>query len=214
MSEPKNILVYGDSMSWGIIPGSRQRFNSQQRWPMRLQMHLGEQVRIIEECLNGRTTYLDDPLRPGRNGQDSLRMVLESHSPLDLLIILLGVNDFQAHFNCDAQQSADGLAGLLNIAKNLSPEPMKAPVDILVVIPAEIKQPTGAMAEKFSGAPEKMSGFQNAYRRLLDELRIDYLDLNEYKDISLGDGIHPDEHGHKILAELIAQSLKTKGFHQ
>jgi len=67
----KHILVYSDSISWGIIPMSRNRLRFDQRWPSILEINLnklGKNVRVIEDCLNGRRTIYDDPIRPGRNG--------------------------------------------------------------------------------------------------------------------------------------------------
>src|SRR4029453_18266911 len=67
----KQILVYGDSLSWGIVPGTRERHPFGVRWPGRLETVLtarGSPVRVIEDCLNGRRTVWDDPFKPGRNG--------------------------------------------------------------------------------------------------------------------------------------------------
>ena len=68
----RHILVYGDSLSWGVIPGTRQRHPFDVRWPgaMEKRLHaLGLSVRVIEDCLNGRRTVWNDPFKPGRNGQ-------------------------------------------------------------------------------------------------------------------------------------------------
>ncbi len=60
------VLVYGDSLSWGIVPGTRQRLA--ERWPLRLEAALRDRgVRVIEDCLNGRRTVFEDPYKPGRD---------------------------------------------------------------------------------------------------------------------------------------------------
>jgi len=67
----QQILVYGDSLTWGIIPDTRKRLPFDERWPGVLEKELtasGSQVRIIEDCLNGRRTVWEDPFKPGRNG--------------------------------------------------------------------------------------------------------------------------------------------------
>ena len=72
----KQILVYADSLSWGIVPGTRQRQPFDRRWPGVLENRLNRpdsRVRIIEDCLNGRRTVWDDPFKPGRNGSKSTR---------------------------------------------------------------------------------------------------------------------------------------------
>ncbi len=66
-----NVLVYGDSLSWGIVPGERRRLPFEERWPGVMERGLvagGLSVRVIENCLNGRRTVWDDPFKPGRNG--------------------------------------------------------------------------------------------------------------------------------------------------
>ena len=66
----QQILVYSDSLTWGIIPNTRQRMPFESRWPGVMECALlksGESVRVIEDCLNGRRTAFDDPLKPGRN---------------------------------------------------------------------------------------------------------------------------------------------------
>jgi len=92
------VLVYSDSLSWGIIPDTRQRLPFDQRWPGVLENRLnisGQRVRVIEDCLNGRRTVSSDPFKPGRNGSEGLAQRVEMHSPLSLIVLMLGTNDFQ-----------------------------------------------------------------------------------------------------------------------
>ncbi len=67
----QQILVYSDSLSWGIVPNTRKRLGFAERWPGVMEDHLiraGRSVRVIEDCLNGRRTVWEDPFKPGRNG--------------------------------------------------------------------------------------------------------------------------------------------------
>ena len=76
----KQILVYADSLSWGIIPMTRKRFAFDERWPGIVELTLnkmGKKVRVIEDCLNGRRTMYEDPIRPGRNGLIGLQQRIE-----------------------------------------------------------------------------------------------------------------------------------------
>ena len=94
-----HIFVYGDSMSWGIVPGSRRRLPFESRWPGVLENELqrgGRNTRVTEDCLNGRRTVWEDPFKAGRNGRHGIEQRIEAQSPLDLVILLLGINDFQA----------------------------------------------------------------------------------------------------------------------
>jgi len=113
-----NVLVYGDSITWGIVPESRNRFPFDERWPGVLENHLrdsGKNVRVIEDSLNGRRTVWEDPFRPGRNGRQGLAQRIEIHSPLSLVIVMLGTNDFQfSHPYNNAWSAAQGIVTLVN----------------------------------------------------------------------------------------------------
>jgi len=64
-----NVLVYGDSITWGIIPDTRNRFVFDERWPGVLENQLrdsGKNVRIIEDCLNGRRTVWGRSVQTGQ----------------------------------------------------------------------------------------------------------------------------------------------------
>lgn len=56
----------------------------------------GQSVRIVEDCLNGRRTVWDDPFKAGCNGLVGLAQRIEIHSPLTLVVLMLGTNDFQS----------------------------------------------------------------------------------------------------------------------
>lgn len=87
------ILVYADSLTWGIIPGTRNRLPFDERWPGVLENELnrsGRPVRVLEDCLNGRRTVWDDPFKPRRNGLVGLAQKIEMYSPLSLVIVMFG----------------------------------------------------------------------------------------------------------------------------
>ena len=91
------ILVYSDSLTWGIIPNTRRRLQFSARWPGVLERALkehGTEVRVVENCLNGRRTVWNDPFKAGRNGAEGMAQVIEMHSPLSLVVLMLGTNDF------------------------------------------------------------------------------------------------------------------------
>ena len=95
----QQILVYSDSLAWGIVPNTRKRLGFAERWPGVMEDHLiraGRSVRVIEDCLNGRRTVWEDPFKPGRNGLTGLQQRIEVSSPLTLVVLLLGTNDFQS----------------------------------------------------------------------------------------------------------------------
>lgn len=64
--------------------------------------------RIIEEGLCGRTTVFEDPLRDGRKGVDILPVVLESHNPVDIVVLMLGTNDCKIVYDASAEVYRNG----------------------------------------------------------------------------------------------------------
>jgi len=69
------ILVYSDSLTWGIIPNSRKRLPFEKRWPGVFENTLNEfggNVRVIKNCLNGRRIAWCDPFKDGRDGSQGL----------------------------------------------------------------------------------------------------------------------------------------------
>ena len=100
LQEPKHILCYGDSNTFGTNPTHCPiRHPLHVRWTGRLQSLLGPNYRLIEEGMGGRSTVWDDPLEPGRNGLTFLPVALQSHRPLDLVILSLGTNDCKSIFH-------------------------------------------------------------------------------------------------------------------
>jgi len=95
----EQILIYADSLTWGIIPNTRNRLPFDKRWPGVFENSLkaeGKNIRVIENCLNGRRTAWPDPFKDGRDGSQGLSQVIEMCSPLKLVILMLGTNDFQS----------------------------------------------------------------------------------------------------------------------
>ena len=95
----KTILCYGDSNTYGLKPDSSQRYPRDVRWTGILQKKLGEDYYVIEEGLSGRTTLWDDPIEEHKNGKTYLLPCLESHSPINLVVLMLGTNDLKTRFS-------------------------------------------------------------------------------------------------------------------
>jgi lysophospholipase L1-like esterase len=204
----EQILIYSDSLTWGIIPNTRNRLPFQKRWPGVFEKTLidnGKQVRVIENCLNGRRTAWLDPLKEGRDGSTGLAQVIEMHSPLKLVILMLGTNDFQCTHDTRAMQSAQGVANLIEIIRQSPIEPGMEIPHILVVAPPSIVEPKGSIADKFRGANHRSIGLAGELERVSTELLTFYFDANTVTEASVIDGIHLDEDQHLILGVALAK---------
>ena len=208
-----NVFVYGDSVTWGIVPDTRKRFPFDERWPGVLENQLrdsGQQVRVIEDSLNGRRTVWEDPFKPGRNGRQGLAQRIESHSPLSLVIVMLGTNDFQfSHPHNNAWAAAQGIAALVNEIRSAPIEPGMPVPPVLVVCPPSIGPPKGAIAAKFSGADTRCRGLADAYREVTSTLGCHFFDAGSVTTSSRVDGIHLDADQHVTLGKALVSVVSA-----
>lgn len=208
----RQILVYADSLTWGIVPGTRQRLPFAQRWPGVMENDLaksGFEVRVIEDALNGRRTVWDDPFKPGRNGLAGLEQRIEVNSPLSLVILLLGTNDFQStHAGNTAWHSAQGIASLVRAVRRAPIEPDMPVPPILIVAPPQAKTARGEMAEKFAGADRRSKGHASELRKVAKELDCAFFDAGTVVHVSKVDGVHLDADQHARLGVAMADVVK------
>lgn len=80
-------------------------------------------MRVLEDCLNGRRTVFEDPFLPGRNGIVGLAQKIEMHSPLALVIVMLGTNDFQSVHPQTSWHAAQGVGTLVRTVRQAPVEP-------------------------------------------------------------------------------------------
>ena len=74
----REILCFGDSNTYGLIPKTGGRYDRNTRWTGILERRLYEKdYRIVEEGLCGRTTVFEDELREGRRGASLLPTLFE-----------------------------------------------------------------------------------------------------------------------------------------
>jgi len=208
----QQILVYSDSLSWGIIPNTRRRLPFEQRWPGVMELALcasGVKVRVMEDCLNGRRTVWDDPFKPGRNGLAGLGQRIEIHSPLALVILMLGTNDFQSMHQNNAWHSAQGILALVSAIRTAPVEPGMPVPPILVVAPPAIQPPNGPIAPKFEGGDKKCLGVAAAYRTVCDEAECHFFDAGDVVTSSKIDGVHLDAEQHLILGGELSRIAST-----
>ena len=203
----QQILVYADSLSWGIVPTTRRRLAFDERWPGVLENALnagGRRVRVIEDCLNGRRTVWDDPYKPGRNGLAGIAERIEAHSPLALVVLMLGTNDFQSMHPHDAWHSAQGIAALVQAIRSAPIEPGMPVPPVLVVVPPALHDPRGPLGPKFADGDRKSAGLANAYRAVASEIGCGFFDAGSVTPASRVDGIHLDADQHAVLGRALA----------
>lgn len=206
----QQILVYSDSLSWGIVPNTRKRLGFAERWPGVMEDHLiraGRKVRVIEDCLNGRRTVWEDPFKPGRSGLVGLQQRIEVSSPLALVVLMLGTNDFQSMHQLNAWHSSQGIATLVRAIRSAPIEPGMPVPEILIVAPPPARAPKGAIAPKFDGADAKSKGLAEAIAEAATELGCPFYDAGRVVKVSAIDGVHLDADQHLVLAHVLANEV-------
>lgn len=212
MNAMQHVLVYADSLAWGIVPLTRNRLPFDARWPGVMENRLNAQgaaVRVIEDCLNGRRTVWEDPYKPGRNGLQGLAQRIEIHSPLALVILALGTNDFQSMHPHNAWQSAQGIAALVAAIRGAPIEPGMPVPPVLVLAPPPIRDPRGPIAPKFAGGEAKCAGLAEAYAKVSAELGCHFFDAATVTPSSRVEGVHLDADQHLKLGEAMAGVVRS-----
>lgn len=112
----KNIMAFGDSLTWGSCPRTDGRHPLANRWPDAMVEELNN-VHLVSEGLRGRTTVFARPTASAEmSGALALPILLHSHAPLDLIMIMLGTNDIYEGFALN--QIRDGLERLVEIVRH------------------------------------------------------------------------------------------------
>ena len=200
----KNILCFGDSNTWAYSPHDGTRFPPDIRWTGVLQSSLGSDYRVIEEGLNGRTTFISEDERPLRSGSDVLPILLESHRPLNLAIIMLGTNDLKLEFNLTVAEIAQGAKTLCELVMN-SEYLEDHPPEILLISPTHIGHNIlPEDKEFFDSAREKSLQFAEFFEKAAAELGVHFLDAAKIAKVSEVDGVHWDADQHIKFGELLS----------
>jgi lysophospholipase L1-like esterase len=203
----KNILCFGDSNTYGLRPDGEGRFDRTTRYPGLLQQLLGTEFHIIEEGCPGRTTVFEDASRPHKKGLDYLVPCLISHSPLDLLILMLGTNDCKWVNHASESEIADGIRTLISLARETVPQTMK----ILIVSPIHLGNHVwqSCFDPEFNETSILVSkGLAAEYARIASETGCYFLDAASVAGASPVDEEHLDAEGHAAIAKLIANQVK------
>jgi len=208
MSGLKEVLCYGDSNTWGYNPITKERYEKDERWTGVLQNALGNDYHVIEEGLNGRTTVWDDPIEGFKNGKTYLIPCLETHKPLDLVIIMLGTNDLKKRFSLSAYDIAQGAGVLIDVVYKSDCGRMGKPPKALLLAPPPVGKLT-EFAEMFEGGTEKSKRFSQHYKNVARERGCEFLDTSTLIRSSNIDGIHVEQKDHESLGKAVAEIVKN-----
>lgn len=206
----KSILCFGDSNTYGFDASTKGRFPWGVRWTSIVQKRLGENVRVVEEGLGGRTTVWEDPIENRMSGKEYLLPCLESHWPLDLMVLMLGTNDLKARFGLEACDIAAGAENLVCMAKDFFQKQGGNP-PVLVLSPIEVAEgiETLPFCELLGGssAVRRSREFPVYFREMANRNGCGFLAASDYAKPCALDGLHLDAEGHRRLGEAVAEKI-------
>jgi len=208
----RTVLCYGDSNTHGTVPmhalGERKRYAADIRWTGVLAQRLGDGWQLIEEGHPGRTTVLDDPVEgPHKNGRAALPVIMESHRPIDLVIIMLGTNDLKFRFCVNAFDIADSAGKLAQIAMASQCGPGETASKVLLVAPPPVVE-TGALADMFQGGEATGQQFGHHFAEAARRYGCSFLDAGAVIRSSAVDGVHFEPEDHGRLGHAIADAIE------
>ena len=209
------ILCFGDSLIWGYVPFKRIRIDDDKRWTGALQNLLGEDYKVIEEGQNGRTIATDDPAEGEKNGLNYIIPCIESQSPLDLMILMLGGNDLKRKFSYCAMDIAGEMQIFLEKVQAYNRFRMNEHMKILLIAPPVMVRDAAdswlADCFHFENAAKVSSELPSWYKQLADMYDCYFMDASLYAEVSKADGVHFDEENHGKLAKAIYEKLVEVG---
>lgn len=208
----KRILCFGDSLTWGYDPDTRTRFDEGIRWTSVLSEKLGPDYVVIEEGQNGRTIASDDPSEGEKNGLTYVGPCLESQSPLDLMIIMLGTNNLKPKFGLCSMDIAGQMQIMLQKILSINHFKFEDKMKIILVSPPYVGENirNSWLGESFGyeAAIKTSKELASWYKQLADMYNIGYIDASQYVEVSETDSIHMDSKNQRKLGKVIYASVK------
>ena len=209
----KTLLCYGDSNTHGSLPSTdpaaRPRLGPDERWPGIVRQRLGAEWFVVEEGLGGRTTVLDDPIDGvHKNGLSGLPIALESHRPIDLVVLMLGTNDLKVRFAMTALDIARANAALVErILASVAngPDGKRGP-NVLLVAPPHVLE-VGLQIEIRAGGAAKSARLGMLLADVARTHGIPFLDAASVIEPSPIDGVHFEAPQHLRLGNAIADKI-------
>lgn len=210
--EKIRILCYGDSNTWGYISGSdHKRYGIGERWTSILKESLGNEFEIIEEGLNSRT-FTSNDLRPGKegkNGYEYLIPCLDTHDPIDLVVLMLGTNELKTTFNKDVIELGNIFEEkFVKTILNRKSQCKESYPKLLIIVPPVVNEDAEYCRadNKYKGAKIKSIMLHDIYKNIAEKYNCYFLS-NEGLNTGV-DGVHLTKESHKELASRLEIEIK------
>lgn len=210
------VFVYGDSNSWGTPPdGTGLRMA--RPWPVVMAEALGAE--LLQDPLPGRTTVHDDPVMArvapegaAWNGSAHLEAALMAASPVDVVLILLGTNDFKARFRPSAEKIAGNILALAGLAARVPAGPGgwndEVPPKVGVLCPPPLgllaDDPAWERHEEWAGGREVSFWLHTKLGPMAAAQGVPVFEVADVAEASARDPIHLEAESHEALGRAVA----------
>ena len=181
----KKILCFGDSNTYGFIPGIGSRFDINTRWSgiFKQALEKTNKYTVIEQGYSGRTCF-------------SERIPDEAFG-LKILSKYL-INDTKIQFDITKEQIREGIFNFLTLALKCSKD-----VEIYVLSPPQTTSRVLKSASFNQKSIETAQKLINVFETVSIDLGCKYIDLNSNVRTSDIDGIHYDKESHLKIAQCL-----------
>ncbi len=204
------ILCYWDSNTRWYKSWTRyERLWSDKRRPKVLQSSLWDSFEIIEEWLNSRTLISDDK-RPGkewRNGSTYLIPCLDSHDPLDHVVLMLWTNELKDSYAQDISSILWLLENqYIKIVTSRKSQFRDTIPSLILVAPPPIDISKDYAKQRYWNVWWKVEQVSNWIKELANKYWCKFIDTSDLE--TWPDWVHLNDESHVLLAERIAKSIE------
>lgn len=203
----KQILAFGDSNTWGLIPGTGERYPEHIRWTGILRKAVAPHgYRVLEDGVCGRTTVFRDHLRSGLRGIDAIAHY--ENKPLDAVILMLGTNDCKTVFHAAPEEIGRGLEQCL-----IRFETLLSADRILVVSPLLLGKDVWRPYKDPAFDRQSVitcTALKGIYAGIAQKRGSAFLAASDYASACRVDEEHLNAEGHERLAAAILRALSDR----
>lgn len=209
MAGVRTVLCFGDSNTYGAVPTlarvGRHRFAPDRRWPGIVRKQLGPGWQVVEEGHPSRTTLRDDPIEGShKNGLRALPIALESHMPIDLVVLMLGTNDLKQRFAASPSDIADSVEVVAKAVQASEAGPGGSAPAVMIIAPPPMLE-VDWLAEMFVGGAQKSLEFGARMAEVATRCGAAFLDAGTLIESSTVDGVHLEAEAHHALGSAVAR---------
>ena len=153
----------------------------------------------------------DDPRPefPERNWLKTLPILLESHLPLDFVILMLGTTDTKEMMNIPSEQSAEGVRKLVQTIQNYKVLKGSASPKILIVVPPIVKDTADFASKLFKWGTQKSTELISLYKKISEDEHTFFLDPTAEIRVDEQEWVHMTKESHDKLAKLIYNEINN-----